>query len=308
MSLDSFDSILTPLAIGAAFLGAVGAVVWVLRRAVIATERRAASAPLPDGWLRLLDRNVPASAGFTTAERVRLLNLSRDLIGRVHWEGCRGVVVDETMQLVIAAQACLMTFRISGEHYENLREILLYPAVFVPRPACHRLVPMDTGNGDPQPELGETWPNGVVVLSWESVKEGADDPHDGRNVCYHEFAHLLADEHMLDPTRAELQQLFGPPIQCVPDVPDPDQWNRVLAESFDRLTKRLAAGQPSVLGDYAATKFAEFIAVATEAFFEKPCELRAEEPAFYEQLCVFFRQDPAATATLPPTPNRTAAA
>ncbi|HKV51399.1 MAG TPA: zinc-dependent peptidase [Gemmatimonadaceae bacterium] len=171
MSRDSLDAVLSPLAIAAAFL-AVGAVVWVLRRAVIATESRAESEPLPDGWLHLLEKNVPASAGLTAAEQARLLRLSRDLIGRVRWEGRRGVIVDETMQLVIAAQACLMTIRIPGEHYENAREILLYPSMFVPRGARHPLVPMSTDGSEPQPELGETWTDGVVVLSWDSVKEG----------------------------------------------------------------------------------------------------------------------------------------
>lgn len=307
MSPESLDAIVTPLAIGVAFLAAIGIVVWVLRRAAIATARHAGAEPWPREWLRLLDRSVPASRGLTTAERVRLLQLSRDLIGRARWEGCRGVVVDETMQLTIAAQACLMSLRIPGEHYENVRDILIYPSTFVPRPACKRLVWMGTKDEQPEADLGQTWADGDMVLSWDSVKAGAAGPRDGQNVVYHEFAHLLADEHDLDPTRATVPQLFGPPIQCQPDVPNPDEWNRVLGESFDRLTKRLAAGEPSVLGDYAATKYAEFIAVATEIFFEKPRERCAEEPAFYVQLSAFYRQDPAATATAPAPPNRNAA-
>lgn len=91
MSLDSLDGVLTPLFIAVAFLATIGAVVWVLRRAAIDTAQRAAAVPVPESWLRLLDRNVPASSGLTTAERVRLLQRSRDLIARAHWEGggCR---------------------------------------------------------------------------------------------------------------------------------------------------------------------------------------------------------------------------
>lgn len=295
MSLDSFDAMLTPLFIAVAFLATIGVVVWLLRRAAIGAARHAAAEPLHESWLRLLDSNVSASRGLTTAERVRLLQLSRDLIGRAHWEGCRGVVVDETMQLVIAAQACLMTLRMPGEHYENLREILIYPSTFVPRPACRKLVRTSVGEDEPVPELGETWTDGVVVLAWDSVQEGARDPHDGHNVVYHEFAHILANEHDLDPTHLHAS-LFGPEEPGIPDLPNPDKWLRVLDASFQRLTRRLAAGQPSVLGDYAATKMAELIAVATEAFFEKPRELRGEDPEFYAQLSAFYRQDPAATS------------
>jgi Mlc titration factor MtfA (ptsG expression regulator) len=32
----------------------------------------------------------------------------------------------------------------------------------------------------------------------------------------------------------------------------------------------------------------------SEAFFEMPAALRAQFPAFYEQLAAFYRQDPAA--------------
>lgn len=296
------ETLLIPVSVGIAFLGAIAAVTLILRRAVAHTARRVSDEPLPESWLRLLDRHVPASAGLTTAERVRLLRLSRDLVGRVRWEGCRGAVVNETVQLVVAAQACLMSFRIPGEHYENVREILLYPSVFVPRPACRHYVRLTTTIDQPQPELGETWGNGSIVLSWESVQEGAADPHDGHNVVYHEFAHVLAQEHHLDPTPpADTSSgwYFAFPAassHMQPDVPNPDEWLRVLGESVNRLSRRLAANQPSVLGEYADTKVAEFIAVGAEAFFEKPHELRDEDPAFYEQLSAFFRQDPAAAS------------
>jgi len=82
-------------------------------------------------------------------------------------------------------------------------------------------------------------------------------------------------------------------------VPNPDEWRRVLEESFQRLQRRLAAGQPSVLGEYAATKKAELLAVGSEAFFEKPGALRDEDPELYAQLSAFYRQDPAAVATAP---------
>jgi len=46
------------------------------------------------------------------------------------------------------------------------------------------------------------------------------------------------------------------------------------------------------LDPYGATNLAEFFAVATEAFFERPRELHAEDPEWYQQLRAFYRQDP----------------
>ena len=38
---------------------------------------------------------------------------------------------------------------------------------------------------------------------------------------------------------------------------------------------------------------AEFFAVVTEYFFEEPARLRKKHPRLYEQLRLFYRQDPA---------------
>lgn len=38
---------------------------------------------------------------------------------------------------------------------------------------------------------------------------------------------------------------------------------------------------------------AEFFAVATEAFLERPLALREKQPDLYAQLTAFYRQDPA---------------
>ena len=45
---------------------------------------------------------------------------------------------------------------------------------------------------------------------------------------------------------------------------------------------------------YAAESAGEFFAVASEAFFETPELLAPAYPAVYEQLGLFYRQDPRA--------------
>ena len=52
--------------------------------------------------------------------------------------------------------------------------------------------------------------------------------------------------------------------------------------------------QYSVLDPYAAESAGEFFAVASEGFFETPELLAPAYPAVYEQLRLFYRQDPAA--------------
>jgi MtfA peptidase len=70
-------------------------------------------------------------------------------------------------------------------------------------------------------------------------------------------------------------------------------WGRVLNAEFERLKRDSQAGRSTVLDDYGATDPAEFFAVATECFFEKPRVLKKRHPALYEELKLFYRQDPA---------------
>ena len=63
--------------------------------------------------------------------------------------------------------------------------------------------------------------------------------------------------------------------------------------STNGLQRDSRLGRYTVLDDYGATDPAEFFAVATECFFEKPRVLQKRHPELYEELKTFYRQDPA---------------
>jgi hypothetical protein len=48
-----------------------------------------------------------------------------------------------------------------------------------------------------------------------------------------------------------------------------------------------------LLDTYGTTNEAEFFAVTTECFFDRPVELRDRHPSLYELLCQYYRQDTA---------------
>lgn len=54
---------------------------------------------------------------------------------------------------------------------------------------------------------------------------------------------------------------------------------------------RIEAGK-SDINPYALTSEAEFLAVASEYFFEKPEKFRQEHPELYRQMSRIFRQEP----------------
>ena len=51
-------------------------------------------------------------------------------------------------------------------------------------------------------------------------------------------------------------------------------------------------GQKSVMDEYGATNPAEFFAVATETFFEKPVQLQKKHPELYHELQGFYKVAP----------------
>jgi Mlc titration factor MtfA (ptsG expression regulator) len=71
-------------------------------------------------------------------------------------------------------------------------------------------------------------------------------------------------------------------------------WAHVLGEEYADLVERVHAGRSSDIDAYGATSPAEFFAVTTEMFFEKPVQLRKRHPALYAELAAFYKQDPAA--------------
>ena len=132
--------------------------------------------------------------------------------------------------------------------------------------------------------LGESWSNGKVILSWDDVEKGIGDFTDGHNVVLHEFAHQLD---------AESGSTNGaPPLRRN----SYKSWAAVFSENFEELTEDILRGHQTVMDRYGATNPAEFFAVATEVFFNRPLEVREHEPALYRELQRFYRQDPAARA------------
>ncbi|MGE3525177.1 MAG: zinc-dependent peptidase, partial [Gemmatimonadales bacterium] len=180
--------------------------------------------------------------------------------------------------------ACLLTLEMPGDPYPTLRTVLVYPSSFFAArsPDLRKW----SGTSVPEPplhELGEAWSNGTVVIAWEAAMLGGADAADGHNVVIHEFAHLIDFQLQITPA------LHLPARDGVGAA----GWARVLTDGSERLAQLLSLGLPSVLDSYGTTNLAEFFAVATEAFFERPEELRAEYGELYRQLSGLYRQDPA---------------
>ena len=121
----------------------------------------------------------------------------------------------------------------------------------------------------------------TAILSWEQIKQDTLNWQDGHNVILHEFAHQLDQED----GKAE-----GVPIlQRNSDYPI---WAKVMSEAYQQLCNDVFQGVNNVIDSYGATNPAEFFAVATETFFEKPHQLLSDYAAVYQQLQCYYDLDP----------------
>ncbi|MDX1512406.1 MAG: zinc-dependent peptidase [Gammaproteobacteria bacterium] len=258
-------------------LGAAGAWYAVRRRRASQRERLLA-APLPAEWERLLERRVPLYRRVPGEHRAELNGLINVFVHDKRFIGCNGLEVTDEMRAVIAAQACILLLNRNTGCYPGFRTIYVYPGTYLAHETRSEGL-LETEETDAR--AGESWHRGPVVLSWDDILAGLEAPDDAFNVVLHEFAHKLDEEN---------DASDGLPI-----LHDPSQyrtWAQVLGKEFEALRARAARDEPGVIDEYGAESPAEFFAVATEAFFERPQALRRHHPALYEELSRFYRLDP----------------
>jgi Mlc titration factor MtfA (ptsG expression regulator) len=241
--------------------------------------------PFPSAWLAILERNVPYFVRLSALDRRELEGLIQIFLAEKEFEGCGGLQITDEIRVTIAAQACALLLHRDTDIYPMLQSVVVYPSAYL-APQAHRQ-PGGTVVEGGQGRLGESWSRGPVVLSWDDVLRGASDVHDGHNVVFHEFAHQLDNES---------GAADGAPV--LPRRSMYIAWARVLGREYRRLIEDMERQRVNTLDDYGATSAAEFFAVATECFFEKPVELRARHRELYEQLKLFYQQDPAAAAAM----------
>jgi Mlc titration factor MtfA (ptsG expression regulator) len=164
------------------------------------------------------------------------------------------------------------------DYYPTLYTILIYPHPFFSN--IRQNLPGGIVTEGEQGRLGESWYRGPVILSWDDVSRSAHDHNDGHNVVFHEFAHQLYSESGAND---------GAP--SLPGRSTYIAWARVLGEEYQDLLDDLRHNHKSDIDSYGATNPAEFFAVVTEYFFERPIQLKKRHPELYEQFKNFYKLD-----------------
>jgi len=241
-------------------------------------KQRLLNKAFPQQWQHILTERLPVYTVLQEQERHKLEQLIHLFLDDKEFYGCAGLEVTDVMKVCIAAEACLLLLGQSGPIYPKLQSILVYPTGFLAKRDLHQ--EDGTVVAGEHHLLGESWGNGRVILSWDDVEQGARDFTDGHNVVLHEFAHQLDS--------ASGSANGAPPLRSN----SYQTWAKVFSDNFEDLQTRVLHGRPTVMDGYGATNPAEFFAVATETFFEKPDQLLKKRPELFQELQQYYRLDP----------------
>jgi len=241
--------------------------------------KAAIAAPFPPEWVAIVERNIGVYRNLPMPLRLQLRNLIKQFLHEKHFTGAGGLEISDEIRVTIAAEACMLLLNRKTHVYPALRYIIVYPSAFV----------VDRAQGSEEGIvsegrkglLGESWSNGKVILAWDNVLQGSSNFADGQNVVLHEFAHQLDSES---------GGTNGAPIlvgqNCL------RTWAATLSGEFEELQKDAWKGKRSLMDHYGATNPAEFFAVSTETFFEKPAQMAEHHAELFEVLKCYYRVDP----------------
>ena len=179
----------------------------------------------------------------------------------------RGGLAEVTteMKAMIGACAIQLTYGYPGVYFMHFWKILVYPDNYYST-ITHKY------------HKGEVNIRGIIVLSWNSFKEGFENPTDGKNLGFHEMAHALR-------------------LLNIVENEEYDFYDRETMNQFEELArvetiKILNSQGESIFRKYCVTNMDEFFAVAIENFFERPDEFRNYNAEMYRLLTLILKVDP----------------
>ena len=230
----------------------------------------------PELWQQAYD-GLPILQRLSHEEREALTGLAILLLQRKTFTAVMGLELSVPMMLQIALQACLPILYLGMHCYKGWKEIIVYPHGFTTR---HEVMDeYGVVHQENRGLAGESWQRGPVVLAWDEASHAGII--DGHNLVIHEFAHKL-----------DMQNGVAngfPPLHAGMSA---RAWEAAFSAAYQQLQQACEQGLHTEIDCYAASSPAEFFAVFSEMFFERPQVLASHYAATYEQLQLYYRQRP----------------
>ncbi len=234
--------------------------------------RRRKVKPFPEHWHGLLLENVLYYRNLSEEKQEVFQQRMMQFLSEVYIDGVK-LELEELDKILIAASAVIPVFGFKEWHYTNLSGILLYPDNFNED--------MQFSSKDNSRNIGGIVGNGrfekQMILSKKALYHGFKNTTDKSNTGIHEFVHLI--DKLDDRTDGVPERL----LQHQYAIP----WLNLIHKEMEAINDN-----HSDIRKYGGTNQAEFFAVASEYFFERPDLLKKKHPELYGMLVECFRQEP----------------
>lgn len=185
---------------------------------------------------------------------------------KVHITGVN-TTVEDIDKVLVAAGAIIPIFAFPDWEYRNINEVLLYPGSF------NETFEQDSQDRNILGMVGTGPMQNVMILSQQNVRDGFKGGTDKHNTAIHEFVHLV------DKSDGATDGL--------PEALIPHQYARPWLKRIHEEMQLIREGR-SDINYYGTTNEAEFLAVVSEYFFEKPAEMEEKHPELYALLKNIF--------------------
>ncbi len=239
--------------------------IWASRRKKPGTIR-----PIPVEYKEILQKDVPFYQKLDNSRKNEFESRMMHFLAKTRITGVR-TRLEDIDKVYIAASAIIPIFGFPGWEYNNLNEVLVYPDSFnhdFDQAGSNRSILGIVGEGAYQH---------IMILSQQQLRLAFSNKSGKDNTAIHEFVHLIDKS---DGTTDGLPELFLDKKYVVP-------WLQLIEKGMqDILSNR------SDIDPYGTTNEAEFFAVVSEYFFERPELLDEKHPELYKLLTEVFRQKP----------------
>ncbi|MGK0376522.1 MAG: Mlc titration factor MtfA (ptsG expression regulator) [Patiriisocius sp.] len=237
------------------------------------TLKRKPIRPFPISWEKALEKRVLFYQKLSVKEKENFKSRMMRFLAEVSIEGVQTKITEED-KMLLAASAVIPVFGFGNWRYNNLSGILIYPDNFNQDLQFNaenegRVISGLVGTGRFEKQM---------ILSKTSLHRAFSNKTDKHNTPVHEFVHLL---DKIDGNTDGIPERFLGQEHILP-------WINLMYEEMEAINNN-----DSDIRKYGGTKQAEFFAVASEYFFERPDLFERKHPELYEMLRLCFQQDPA---------------
>ncbi len=245
------------------------AIMWFIFRKYDKKKWKTPKSPFQKQWRIILIEKVVFYTALSSDEKKRFEFKIQEFLLNCRITGIN-VEVDLTDEILVAASAIIPVFAFPEWKYTNIYEVLLYPGSFNEQ--------FQLANSDSRilGMVGSGYMEGKMILSKPALHHGFVNESDKKNTAIHEFVHLI---DKMDGNIDGLPSILLEKQYAIP-------WFDLINQKIEEIYK-----DKSDINPYGGTNKAEFFAVASEYFFERPKLFSKTHPELYDLMAEVFNQN-----------------